>query len=180
MANYILALGGNARASASSVVEVFKVTANGVEKITDHGLSLSVARSDLAAASCGDYILSLGGYGSNNYYDTVDVFHVTSNGVEKITEHGLSLSVGRSNLAAASCGEYVLAMGGFPGSSSVVDLFKVTANGVEQVTGHGLALSSPRQRLAAASCGDYTLAMGGRHEGVAVDTVDVFKRVVAQ
>lgn len=74
MANYILALGGNTRGYTSDVVEVFKVTSNNVEKVTDHGLSLSVARENLAAASCGDYILAMGGRHDGVDVDTVDVF----------------------------------------------------------------------------------------------------------
>ena len=187
---YILAVGGFAPGgSYLDTVDVFKATANGVERVTGHDLSLSIQRGHLAAASSGDYILAMGGYdgSTSSYFDTVDVFHVTANGVEKITGHGLSLSVPRDALAAASCGEYILAMGGYGGSDAhgylnTVDVFKVTSNGVEKVTGHGLTLSNARQKLAAASYGDYILAMGG-WSGNPVsyfDTVDVFKRVGAQ
>ena len=175
--NYVLAMGGYASSGRVNTVDVFKVTENGVEAVTDHGLTLSVARNFLAAAAAGNYVLAMGGYASSGRVNTVDVFKVTENGVEAVTDHGLTLSVARNDLAAAASGEYILAMGGRDGSgrSNAVDVFHVTANGVEAVTGHGLTLSTARFGLSAAACGNYILAMGGRDGPSTVNTVDVFK-----
>ena len=180
MAQYILNMGGYNNGTRFNTVDVFKVTANGVTKISNHGLTLSVARSNFAAASCGEYILAMGGEDNNGLSRTVDVFKVTDNGVEAVQNHGLSLSVVRSSLAAASCGNYILAMGGKNGAPSysylnTVDVFKVTDNGVEAVPNHGLTLSVGGSELAAASCGEYILAMGGWNGNDALNTVDVFQ-----
>ena len=174
--NYVLAMGGFSSSGYSNAVDVFHVTENGVEKVTDHGLSLSVARTALAAASCGDYILAMGGYYGLTRSNTVDVFHVTDNGVEAVTGHGLSLSVARSFLAAASCGDYILAMGGLGSSSdsNAVDVFHVTENGIEHILNHGLSLSVARRQLAAAAAGDFVLALGGRGTSY-LNTIDVFQ-----
>ena len=182
--NYILAMGGyNGNTSTYlNTVDVFKITDNGVEAVQNHGLTLSVARHALSSASCGNYILAMGGYGGVNFSNAVDVFQVTTNGVTKISNHGLSLSVARNGLTAASCGNYILAMGGLTASnasSNVVDVFKVTTNGVEAVQNHGLSLSVARNALTAASVGNYILAMGGSYRNTSgsgySDAVDVFK-----
>jgi len=74
------------------------------------------------------YILNMGGY-SNGYFNTVDVFHVTENGVVAIEEHNLTLSTARGDLAAASAGNYILAMGGSGGGYNdifnTVDVFQI-------------------------------------------------------
>ena len=174
--NYILALGGYTSGSNnySNAVDVFKVTESGIEHITDHGLTLSQGRQNLSAVSCGNYILAIGGSGEDQVtFDTIDVFHVTDNGVEHITDHGLSLSYASDSLAAASAGNYVLAMGGLYGVTDAVNVFKVTENGVEAVPDHGLSLSEPRQYLAAASCGDYIFALGGISGG-SIASIDMF------
>ena len=177
--NYILAMGGHDNRTFYNTVDVFKVTTNGVEAVQNHGLSLSAARFQMAAASCGNYILAMGGHNGNSgtYYNTVDVFKVTDNGVEAVQNHGLSLSVARAQFAAASCGNYILAMGGATGSSirtNAVDVFQVTTNGVTKIQNHGLTLSVVRNHIAAASCGNYVLAMGG-YNGSRLNTVDVFE-----
>ena len=174
---YILAMGGMG-ANYSNVVDLFRVTENGVEHITDHSLSLSVGRRYLAAAAAGNYILAMGGYNGTDHLNTVDVFKVTENGVEKVTDHGLVLSVGRDYLAAASCGNYILALGGRIGTttfSDAVDVFKVTENGVEKVTDHGLALSVGRGQLTAAAAGNFILGMGGWNGTYSYRTIDVFQ-----
>ena len=179
--NYILAMGGynilNDNPNYLDTVDVFHVTGNGVETVTGHGLTLSEARAGAATASCGNYILAMGGYNDSGYTNTVDVFRVTENGVEVVTDHNLTLSVARQNLAAAACGEYILAMGGGANALSfndTIDVFKVTANGVEHITDHGLSLSVARYNLAAAACGNYILAMGGSGSSGNSNTVDVF------
>ena len=178
--DYILALGGNPGApeSYSNSVDVFKVTSSGIEHITDHGLSLSAARRQLATATCGNYILAMGGNEPGLVRsNAVDVFHVTQNGVEAVTGHSLSLSEGRYNLAAASCGNYILAIGGAisNGYSNAVDVFKVTSSGIEHITDYGLTLSEGRSELAAAACGNYILAMGGYANAGYFNTIDVFQ-----
>ena len=180
MAQYILNMGGYDSGTRINTVDIFHVTASGVEKVTPSTpLTLSVARYDLAAASCGNYILAMGGYANNDgrRFDTVDVFEVTDTGiVNRTTDFNLTLSSGRSNLAAASFGNYILAMGG-AGSSylNTVDVFEVTNSGVVHRTDLNLTLSVGRYYLAAASCGNYILAMGGYAGGSYLNTVDVFE-----
>ncbi len=164
--NYILAMGGYAKDSYSDEVDIFKVTDNDIEYIRDHGLKLSKPRGGLVVASCGNYILAMGGYDCGTPFNTVDVFKVTGSGVEKVEDHGLKLSEARSNLAATSCGDYILVMGGCgkgQSSSSTIDIFKVTDNGIEKIIARELKLSTARYNLSAASCGDYILALGGEN-----------------
>ena len=174
--NYVLAMGGYDGIEFFDTVDVFKVTEDGVEHILDHGLSLSTARYNLAAASCGNYILAMGGRGIGDSQIIVDVFKVTEDGVEHILDHGLALSLDRFGLAAASCGDYILAVGGKNGVGAVntIDVFKVTENGVEQITDHELTLSVPRYDLAAVAIKDYIFVMGGLGSSLS-DAVDIFK-----
>lgn len=107
--------------------------------------------------------------------DAVNVFKVTENGVEAVPDHGLSLSEPRQYLAAASCGDYIFALGGISGGSiASVDMFHVTENGVEAVPDHGLSLSQARFSLKAVNAGNYILAMGGYNNSY-LSTVDVFQ-----
>ena len=127
--SYILAMGGGLSDGKSNAVDVFKVTDNGVEHITDHGLTLSVPRYNLAAVSCGNYILAMGGRAGSpvSYSTAVDVFKVTESGIEHITDYGLTLSEGRGELAAAACGNYILAMGGYANDAyfNTIDVFQI-------------------------------------------------------
>ena len=184
--NYVLAMGGDAAAGGNykNTVDVFKVTDNGVEAVPDHGLTLSEARNSLKAVSCGNYIMAMGGLaGYNNYSATVDVFKVTESGVEHITDHGLSLSLGRSGLAAVSCGEYVLAMGGFYTYNdsyvytNAIDVFHVTENGIEHILDHGLTLSTTRAVFPAVSCKGYIFTLGGKDDinSKPSNVIDMFK-----
>lgn len=158
-------------------IDIFKVTENGVIKVENHGLKLSVARTDLAAAAAGSYILAMGG-DSGSYSDAVDVFRVTSDGVEQVDDHGLALSVGRGVFTAASTGNFILAMGGMIKSnvySDAVDVFKVTSDGVEHVD-YGLSLSEPRAFLSSAAIGNYILVLGGSAgSSVHYKSVEVFE-----
>ena len=180
--NYILFAGGEKQTGvSSSVIDIFKVNSDGTFETVTHNLSLSQARRGLAAARVGNYIVFGGGwndYSSPEYFDTVDVFHVTANGIEAVTDHGLSLSAPRGGLAAATIGNHVLFAGGWDATdseSNVVDVFKVTENGVEAVTGHGLSLSQPRADLAGASIGNYAVFAGGYANDSYFNTVDVFQ-----
>lgn len=177
MADYVLNMGGYSDYSMHDTVDVFHATEKSIERIT--GLTLSAARRNLAAASCGVYTLAMGGdAGSNTYSNAIDIFRATENGVEAVTGHGLTLSVARDSLAAASAGNYILAMGGYAGSdtySNAIDIFHVTQSGVEAVTGHGLTLSVARSDLIAVSIGDYIMALGGKDATNSYNTVDVFR-----
>lgn len=176
--SYILAMGGDS-GSYSDAVDVFRVTANGVEKVDDHGLALSVGRGVFTAASAGNFILAIGGMiKSNVYSDAVDVFRVTSDGVEQVDDHGLALSEPRAFLSSAAIGNYILVLGGSAGSSvhyKSVEVFEVKNGEVRKLDNHGLELSVGRNVLATAVVDDYVFAMGGFDGTNALDTVDIFK-----
>ena len=174
--NYIVALGGYDGTNYSNAIDVFRATENGVEAVTGHGLTLSVARSDLVAVSIGDYIMALGGKDATNSYNTVDVFRVTQSGVVAVTGHGLTLSTARYNLAAAACGNYILVMGGKDsgGGKNTIDIFKLTDTGIVKVTDYTLTLSQARSALGAAASGEYILALGGVGASDFSNVVDMF------
>ena len=168
-------MGGYDGTNYLNAIDVFHVTENGVEADTDHGLNLSVARSDLVAVSIGDYILAMGGKDDANSYNTIDMFHVTADGVEAVPDHGLKLSTARYNLAAAACSNYLLAMGGRDSSGkNTIDIFKLTDTGLEVVTDYSLTLSEARSSLGAAASGEYILALGGVGYSNFSNVVDMF------
>ena len=177
--DYIINFGGYDATKAYrsyDTIDVFKVTSNGVEKVDDHGLALSEPRHDTVSATLGDFTMVMGGTSGFDVTDAIDIFKTTKNGVIKVDDRGLKLSVARTDLAAAAAGNYILAMGGESGSySDAVDVFKVTANGVLGVSSHSLALSVARGVFTAASTGNFILAMGGMKQGGYSDAVDVFK-----
>lgn len=183
---YVLAMGGRESLGNtnpySAAVDIFKATENGIER-TVFESSLDVPRGNLAAATCGDYTLAMGGNINNNTYsDTVDVYQsVIEDGEEYVLireDINLKLSEPRANLGAAACGEYIFAVGGVTGMnelSDAVDVFRVTSTGVVKVN-IPLNLSSPRQNVQVASCGNFVLAMGGADStGKPVNVIDVFE-----
>ena len=125
--NYILAMGGHIGSDASDAVDIFHVTASGVIKVENHNLMLSHPRHEPAAASVGNYILVMGGETSTTASDVIDIFEVTSSGVIKVENHNLMLSHPSNDLAAASAGNFVLAMGGAEGGTfyNTVDVFQL-------------------------------------------------------
>lgn len=133
--NYVLVMGGSTYSGStqdSDMVYVFKATGSGFESVKDFGLRLSKPRQDVTAVSCDNYIFAMGGRSTDsNTYNTIDVFKVTADGVEKLEDDIVKLSVARSGMAAASIGDMVFAMGGYRGTYSnsqavsVVDVFKV-------------------------------------------------------
>lgn len=182
--DYVFAMGGCIEESGQvrsvfDTVDVFKVTSSNVEKVKDHGLTLVTDRGRLAAATAGNRVIAVGGIiAENKASATLDSFKLKDDGgFERLSIKDI-LSVPRYDLAAASVGDYVLAIGGNTGSnaSNAVDVFRVDENGVTDVENHGLALSVPRYGLAAVSVGNYILAMGGyTDDNVASDVVDVFE-----
>lgn len=75
--------------------------------------TLSVARTHLAAASVGNYVLFAGGYDDKGCSNVVDIFKLKEDGtLEKLTDGTLSLSTERAWLAAVTVGNYVLFGGG--------------------------------------------------------------------
>lgn len=177
--NRVIAVGGIAAdKQASKTLDSFKLTENGgFERLSVPG-ALSEPRYDLAAASVGNYVLAMGGYTGSNASNAVDVFKVTENGVGRVVAHGLALSVARYGLAAASVGNYVLAMGGYTDdnvASDVVDVFEISNGNYKVVTNHGLSLKQARAYLSAATAGNYILAMGGQNGSSGYSkAVDVF------
>lgn len=176
---YTLVMGGihHAAENISNAIDIFKTTSNGVEKFK-HNLTLSVARTDLAAASAGNFILAMGGSGTSGFSDTVDIFEVTSDDVKNVTKYSLTLSEARGVFTAASAGNFILAMGGMKqgGYSDAVDVFKVTSDDVKKVTNYSLTLSEPRAFLSSAAIGNYILAIGGSAgSSLHYKSVDVFE-----
>lgn len=174
---YAFAFGGSTSGGLSDAIDVFEADTVGIVKRDDLDLTLSVARTELAAASCGNYILAMGGVSGTGYSDIVDVFEVKGTGIEKRTDLNLTLSVARYRLAAASCGKFILAMGGDTDGvddSDVVDVFEVSDSTVTKVDSLNLKLSVARWGLAATSCGKYIFAMGG-YGGHTSNAVDVFE-----
>ena len=176
--NRVIAVGGiTSEDKASQYLDAFKLKTDGSFEHLYIPEALSVARYDLAAASVGNYVLAIGGFDGTNASNAVDVFRVNDNGVGKVEGYDLALSVPRYGLAAASVGNYILAMGGKTEDnvvSDVVDVFKLEKGGLVTVENHGLALKQARAYLSAASAGNYVLAMGGFDGTSDSKTVDVF------
>lgn len=111
---------------------------------------LSVARSNLAATSVGDYALF--GGGRNDSYNNLST--VDSYSESLVHNTAMELSVARSYLAAASVGNYALFGGGR--NTSVVDAYD---NSLTRFSAN--ALSTAVQRLSGVSFGEYAIFGGG-------------------
>lgn len=177
--NRVIAVGGIAAdKQASKVLDSFRLTENGGFERLSVPVALSEPRYDLAAAYVGNYVLAMGGNTGSNASNAVDVFKVNENGIGIVVAHGLALSVARYGLAAASVGNYVLAMGGYTDdnvASDVVDVFEISNGKYKIVTDHGLSLKQARAYLSAATAGNYVLAMGGQNGSSGYSkAVDVF------
>ncbi len=132
--------------------------------------ALSVARTELAGASVGDYALFAGGYGNNaDKTTTVDAYNT-----DLVRSTPTELSVARYSLAGASVGNYALFAGGSESifSSSYRDV--VDAYNASLVRSTPTALSVARERLAGTSVGNYALFAGGEGGGYYRDTVDAY------
>ncbi len=165
---------------ASNIVDIFQHTGNGQFKQST--APLSVARSNLAAATVGDYALFGGGKSVEGNSDVVDVF-ILKNGKFLRTEK-LRLSVKRHDISATSLGNYILFAGGLENGdivSNVVDIFKLEEDGTFSHTTTKLQVG--RRRLAAASIGNYAFfGFGLINSGTAgrfetTDKISVFELV---
>ena len=163
--DYVIFAGGNLGAigddSDSNAVDVYRLNneGTGLEKVAiKDSIELSVARSNLAAATVGDYILfaggNLGAIGDDSDSNAVDVYRLNNEGtgLEKVAiEDSIKLSVARSNLAAATVGDYILFAGGDNGDSTI-DVFKINSDGGLTLS-QTLNLSIGRGQLSATSMG---------------------------
>jgi hypothetical protein len=176
--------GGAIVGSQAATVDVFKLEGDIWTRLGNSD-NLSVGRSQLAAATCGEYVLFGGGtIGNNSYSSVVDVFKLEGGSWKRVdTLDGADgLSEAQYGLAAATWGDYVLFGGGSVGYlnySSTVDVFKLEGGSwtrVQQLTGTTNGLSEARYGLAAATWGDYVLFGGGYNSSNFLSrTVDVFK-----
>lgn len=166
--NYALAIGGLIdNNTPSSVVDVYNIS---LEHSTPPQ-PLSVARAMIVSSNVGNYTLAMGGsssqYSSDYFYSTIDAYN------SSLTRSSptQSLSVARTNLAAASVGNYALAMGGetksLPLGCNTVDAYNTSL--VRSTPTN--ALSSERYSLSGLSFGNYALAIGGAFGN---NTVDVY------
>ncbi|NEQ64451.1 MAG: hypothetical protein F6K21_02915 [Symploca sp. SIO2D2] len=173
----IFAGGRSGNEGMSNVVDVFRSDSNGERKrVEDNGITLSQARSDLAATTVGNLAIFAGGRrGNNSWSDVVDVFRYDGNGnIERVEHHGITLSQARDRLAATTVGNLAIFAGG--NNSNVVDVFRYDGNGnIERVEHHGLTLSEPRDRLAATTVGNLAIFAGGNGKDGRSDVVDVFR-----
>lgn len=130
--------------------------------------SLSIGRSNLSAASVGDYVLFGGGLSamgsSTNVYNTVDAYDKE---MTKIAYEIAPLSSKSRDLAATTLGPYALFGGGY-GSTHVrqMDIYDK-----ELTKTNGTPLSQNRTRGAATSSDKYAFFGGGTQN----NTIDVYK-----
>ncbi len=106
--NHLLVGGGNSVDSSSSYIADVET----YDQQLTHSVitSLSGGRTDLAAASVGEFALFAGGY-NGSYRATVDAYN---QGLTRIIPTALTVS--RKDLVAASVGEFALFAGGYNGS----------------------------------------------------------------
>ena len=128
--------------------------------------TLSQGRHTLSATSVDGKVFFGGGYSSNGYSNTVDIYDTATG-----TWSTASLSQGRDYLAATSAGGKVLFGGGRRGSdtySNVVDIFDV-----DTLTRTTTSLSQARYGLAATSEGGKVFFGGGKATTLS-DRVDIY------
>ncbi len=126
---------------------------DGVYKYQGEIEKLTTARSDLAAATVGNYALFAGGeFDSNKYSSTVDIYDNTL--THSVADN---LSQARHELVSARIGKLTLFAGGNSGSnSSVVDAYSDSLTRTDPGS-----LNTARTWLAAASTSTYALFSGG-------------------
>src|SRR5258706_10992377 len=134
--------------------------------------TLSLARSEMVAASAGDKILFAGGKTQAGYSSRVDIYDVTTQRWSTA-----ELSQARYDMAAISVGNKIFFAGGHtgftgPGYSSRIDIYDVSSN-----TWSMAELSEPRSGVAAATIGNKVFFAGGGvynwHYSNKVDIYDI-------
>ncbi len=133
-----------------------------VKTLEKHDLeNLTVGRSELAAASVGNYALFAGGraYNGGSYYSPV----VDAYNISLIHSTPTELNAGRLELAATGGQGYALFGGGFGSKGS--DTYYSTVDAYSENLVHTMPneLSEGRYRLAATTNGTYSLFAGGQN-----------------
>ncbi|NER46039.1 MAG: hypothetical protein F6J92_04990 [Symploca sp. SIO1A3] len=128
--NLAIFAGGDGNDGFSNVVDVFLYDSNGnVKRVENHGITLSEPRSNLAATTVGNLAIFAGGDGNHGKSDVVDVFRCDSNGkIERLENHGITLSEPRSDLVATTVRNLAIFAGGIGNDgnhSKVVDVFSI-------------------------------------------------------
>lgn len=162
-----VAFAGGSTNSSSNAYAVKNIDIFDKSLTSRSSMSLPTARTQLAAASAGDYALFAGGF-SVTYSD--EVYFSKRTGESSTNTTTQSLSVGRYRLTGGSIGDYALFAGGYEyqnGQSKVVDAYskfltKTTAP----------ELSVAREDPAVATIDGYIVFSGGTPLSDAVDIYD--------
>ncbi len=144
-----------------------------LERGNSSSLTLSQARSSLAATTVGNLAIFAGGlYGGNNS-NTVDVFAYEDGTLVEKKDLSLTLSQGRYSLAATTVGNLAIFAGGSGSDPNKVDVFAYQ-DGTLVKKDLSLTLSEARASLAATTVGNLAIFAGGLYGGNNSNTVDVF------
>ena len=164
---YVGLCGGGQGSTPSNVVDYF----NSSSKIWRSSSDLSVARSALAAATCGNYAVFAGGRITGvTRKSTVDIFSFEDN---NWTNLAAGLSISRDHLVSTSIGSVCLFAGGqitvTADSSDRVDIFNSTD--ASWIT---YSLSYPRYALSASTSGCKAVFIGGYDGTTIFSIIDIF------
>lgn len=121
--------------------------------------NLTTARTNLASASIGDYVLFAGGNNGTTRHATVDAYNTS---LSRSTP--TALSVGRSNLSATTVGTYALFAGGI-NTTTFTRLATVDAYNTSLVRSTPTALIEGTDSMASTTIGQYALFAGGTKSG---------------
>ena len=116
--------------------------------------ALSVARSELAATTIGDYALFGGGQNYSSYYSTVDAYNASL-----VRSTPTALSVAKYTLGATPVGNYALFAGGQTKSSSISATVDTYNKSLTKSTATDLRVG--RNNISATTIGNYALFAGG-------------------
>ncbi|MBW4680588.1 MAG: hypothetical protein KME19_10785 [Microcoleus vaginatus WJT46-NPBG5] len=174
--NLVIFAGGfGADGLSSDKVDIFEYKDGSLSPVT-YQLTLSQARSNLAATTVGNLVIFAGGIGADGLYsDKVDIFEYKDGSLSPVT-YQLTLSQARYALAATTVGNLVIFAGGFwgEGYSDKVDIFEYKDGSLSPVT-YQLTLSQARNNLAATTVGNLVIFAGGlANEGMS-DKLDIFE-----
>ena len=140
--------------------------------------TISAGRNNIGAASAGDYAIFAGGTGPDSGFSINDDSSGYRNEVEVINKSltksiASPLTVSRSNMGAATLGDFALFAGGQTATRSVTNVVEVYDSSLTLTK--NTSLTSSRRYIASTTLGDFALFAGGEIPySTNYDTVNVY------
>jgi hypothetical protein len=184
--NYIVFAGGYTGSGASNKIDVFRVNpeTGALSVVSQSGIALSAARTQLASAVVGNYVIFAGGDAGSSKSAVINVFSVDpETGALSVVSNDKTLTAGVAELTGVSLvaeGKgYAVFAGGTTGSSysNAIDVFTIEGGVLSDNLNpysSGTKLKEATASLAAAAYDDIVVFAGG-YNGIPVKMIDVLR-----